>query len=81
MPKEAQSTATVRAYVEGDMDRRKISFIDDFAQAGERYRGLSMMHQDHLVDNIVDLLGKADLPIQKRMVENLTKADAELGSA
>jgi len=34
-----------------------------------------MMHQDHLVDNTVDSLGKADLPIQKRMVENLTKAD------
>jgi catalase len=79
MPKEAQPTATTRTHVEGEIDRRKISLTNDFAQAGERYRGLSMMHQDHLVDNIVDSLGKADMPIQKRMVENLTKADAELG--
>jgi len=61
------------------IESRKISLTNDFTQAGERYRGLSMMHQDHLVDNIVDSLGKADLPIQKRMVENLTKADSELG--
>jgi catalase len=32
-----------------------------------------------LVDNIIDSLGKADKPIQKRMVENLTKADPEFG--
>jgi len=31
------------------------------------------------VDNIVDSLGKTKKDIQKRMVENLTKADAELG--
>ena len=79
MPKEAQPTATTRAYVEGEMDRRKISLTNDFVQAGERYRGLSTMDQDHLVGNIIDSLGKADMPIQKRMIENLTKADAELG--
>ena len=79
MPKEAQPTAAARAYVEGEIDRRKISLKNDFAQAGERYRALSKMDQDHLVGNIVDSLGKADVPIQKRMVENLTKADVELG--
>ena len=78
-PKEAQPTATARAYVEGEIDRRKISLTNDFAQAGERYRALSNVDQDHLVGNIVDSLGKADLPIQKRMIENLTKADEELG--
>src|SRR3990172_2080145 len=79
MPKEAQPTSTVKAYVEGEMERRKISLTNDFAQAGERYRTLSKMDQDHLVGNIADSLGKADMPIQKRMIENLTKADAELG--
>ncbi len=78
-PKEAQPFAASRAYVEGEMDRRKISLKNDFAQAGERYRSLSETDQDHLVGNIVDSLGKADLPIQKRMLENLTNADAELG--
>ncbi len=79
MPKEAQPTPTVETHVEGEVDRRKISLTNDFVQAGERYRGLSKMDQDHLVDNIVDSLGKADVPIQKRMIENLTKADTELG--
>jgi catalase len=37
------------------------------------------MDQDHLVDNIIDSLGKADISIQKRMIGNLTKADEELG--
>jgi catalase len=78
-PKEAQPIATARAYVEGEIDRRKISLKNDFAQAGERYRALSKTDQDHLVGNIVDSLGKADMPIQKRMIETLTKADAELG--
>ena len=79
MPKEAKPIATVRTHVEGEIDRRKISLKNDFAQAGERYRSLSKIDQDHLVDNIVDSLGKADVPIEKRMIENLMKADAELG--
>jgi catalase len=61
------------------MLRQKISLTNDFEQAGERYRSLSKVDQDHLVDNIVDSLGKADKPIQQRMVENLTKSDPELG--
>jgi catalase len=79
MPKEAQPTATPRTFVEGEIDRRKISLTNDFAQAGERYRSLSKMDQDHLVDNIADSLDKAEVPIQKRMIENLTEADMELG--
>jgi catalase len=59
--------------------RRKISLTNDFEQAGERYRSLSKIDQDHMVDNIVDPLGHAEKPIQKRMVENLTKADPALG--
>jgi catalase len=35
--------------------------------------------QDHLVDNVVDSLGKADKSIQRCMIENLSKADPELG--
>ena len=61
------------------MVRQKISLTNDFEQAGERYRSLSKVDQDHLVDNIADSLGKADKPIQQRMVENLTEADPEFG--
>jgi catalase len=79
MPREAPATATTQAHLEGNIVRQKISLTNDFEQAGERYRSLSKVDQDHLVDNIVDSLGKADKPIQQRMVENLTKADPQLG--
>jgi catalase len=59
--------------------RQRISLTNDFKQAGERYRSLSKVDQDHLIDNIVDSLGKADKPIQQRMLENLAKADPEFG--
>jgi catalase len=80
MPREAPVYPTSQPRVEGDMARRKIKLTNDFEQAGERYRSLSKMDQEHLVDNIVDSLGKADKPIQQRMVENLAKADPELGN-
>ncbi|MCK9590933.1 MAG: catalase [Methanoregula sp.] len=67
-----------RPFVGGEV-RRKIALTNDFQQAGERYRSLSKKDQDHLVDNIVDPLSNATKEIQKRMVENLTKADADLG--
>jgi len=79
MPKEAPAYPNSQYHVEGDVVRRKISLTNDFEQAGELYRSFSKIEQEHLVDNIVDSLGKADKPIQQRMVDNLTKADAELG--
>lgn len=78
-PKEAPKTAEEVYHLEGDVMRRKISRTGDFEQAGQRYRSLGKIDQDHLVDNIVDSLKKANLPIQRRMVENLSKADHELG--
>jgi catalase len=63
----------------GGQVRQKIALTNDFQQAGERYRSLSKIDQDHLVDNIVDSLSHAEKEIQERMVGNLTEADAELG--
>lgn len=79
MPREAPITPTGRYRLEGDVVRQKISRTNDFEQAGQRYRSLSKNDQDHLVDNIVDDLRKADKPIQQRMVVNLGKADHEFG--
>jgi len=79
MPREAPATTTTQEYLEGNIVRYKISLTNDFKQAGERYRSLSKVDQDHLVDNIVDSLEKADKPIQQRMAANLAKADPELG--
>jgi catalase len=79
MPHEAPATGTTHEHLDADIVRQKISLTNDFKQAGERYRSLGKMDQDHLVDNIVDSLSHAENPIQKRMVENLTQADPEFG--
>ena len=79
MPHEAPATQTEDYNSKGKVMRQKISLTNDFQQAGERYRSLSKVDQEHLVDNIADSLGKADRPIQQRMVANLKKADPELG--
>jgi catalase len=71
---------TSRVYrVDGEVTRRKIDITNDFGQAGERFRSLSKMDQEHLVDNLVSDLMHIDKPIQQRVVDNLTKADPELG--
>jgi catalase len=79
MPCETLGIPISHAHLVGDAVRKKISLTNDFQQAGERYRSLSKVDQEHLVGNIVDSLGKANKQIQQRMVANLAKADAELG--
>jgi catalase len=79
MPRETPETTTEEQHIEGTITRKKISLTNDFEQAGQRYRSLGKIDQDHLVDNIVDSLGNANKSIQKLMVNNLTKADPEFG--
>jgi catalase len=79
MPCETPGTPTEDYTIKGKVTRQKISITNDFQQAGERYRSLGKVDQEHLIDNIADSLGKADGPIQKRMAANLQKADPELG--
>ena len=79
IPCEAPDTPTEDSNIKGKVVRQKISLTNDFQQAGERYRSLGKMDQDHLVDSIADSLGKANKPIQQRMVASLKKADPKLG--
>jgi len=65
--------------IEGEVTRQKIRLTNDFTQAGARYRSLSKMDQEHLVDNLIADLMNIDRPIQQRVVENLTNVDPELG--
>lgn len=76
---EAPAAPIADYHLEGSALRQKIHRTNDFEQAGHRYRSLSTTDRDHLVDNIVDDLGKADRPVQQRMVENLAHADPEFG--
>jgi catalase len=79
MPCEAPAGSEADYYLEGNVARQKISLTNDFEQAGEHYRSLNKNDQAHLVDNIVDSLGKANKTIQKRAIANFTKADLEFG--
>ncbi len=81
MPKEAPVGAYRVYRVEGEVTRRKISITNDFEQGGKRYRSLSKMDQEHLVDNLIADLMHIDKPIQQRVIENLTQADPELGGS
>jgi catalase len=80
MPREALSGPTSIYRVDGEITQRKIGLTNNFAQAGARFRSLDSIDQDHLIDNIVDSLEKADKPIQERMAANFTNADRELGT-
>jgi catalase len=80
MPKEASEEGKPWVnQIKGEVARRKISLTNDFAQAGERYHSLSKVDKEHLIDNLIADLIHIDKPIQKRVIDNLTKADPELG--
>jgi catalase len=81
MLKEASSGASRANRIEGEITRQKINLTSDFAQAGERYRSLSKMDQEHLMDNLIADLMHINKPIQQRIIENLTKADVKLGKS
>jgi catalase len=78
-PHEAGTMSSEDYSIKGKVVRQKIKLTNDFQQAGKRYRSLSKVDQEHLISNIADSLGKAEKPIQQRMVDNLANADPELG--
>ena len=64
------------------MTREKIYKTDDFTQAGERYRSMNQTEKEHLVGNLVADLSHVTKPeIQRRAIENLARADENLGAA
>jgi len=80
-PVESQVGTQSTFHVEGDAVRKKISKTNDFQQAGEKYLSLSKTDREHLIDNIVADLTPVQKKIQQRAIENLTKANSELGKS
>jgi catalase len=80
-PVEAPSGKPSTYRIEGDVVKKKISKTNDYQQAGEKYRSLSRIDQEHLVDNLVADLTPIDKQIKQRVIANLTKADPELGKS
>jgi catalase len=76
------SSGTQSVYsVEGEVIKKKISKTNDFQQAGEKYRSLSKIEREHLVDNLIADLTPIEKQIQQRVIANLTKANPELGKS
>lgn len=78
-PKLTHQPASKPICHSGEEERKLISKTDDYTQAGERYRCLSKMEQDHLINNIVADLLCVKKEIQNRVLNNFSKADKEFG--
>lgn len=65
--------------VEGRLTRSSLSYPDDFTQAGQYYQSLSLIQQNHLVDNLASDLANVSSEIQKIMLGYLHNTSAELG--
>ena len=66
-------------FTEGRLVRSELYKPDDFSQAGQRYRSLSPMAQNHLVDNLASALSVVNAATQCTVLDYLYMASEELG--
>ena len=66
-------------FVSGHVVRQPISRENDYGQAGDRYRAFSDWERDELIANLVGQLVPCSEDIQQRMIDHLTRCDAEYG--
>ena len=66
-------------FVQGNLVREKVERQDDFAQAGAQYRAFEDWERDELINNLVGGIAVCTGEIQDKMIEMLTKCDAEYG--
>lgn len=66
-------------YVEGKLQRNKISRENNFGQAGETYRRMKDWERNDLISNLVIALGDCREEIQSRMISMLTECDKDYG--
>lgn len=76
---DSQITSGNGRNVEGRLMRSGSSDPDNFSQAGQYYRSLSAVHQNHLVDNLASDLATVSLVIQGIVLGYLRSASADLG--
>lgn len=73
-----QVTSGEGRYVAGRLVRSDIPKADNFTQAGQFYRSLTGVQQDHLVQNLADDLSAASHEIQTIVLGYFFEADATL---
>jgi catalase len=74
----AQVTSGAGRQVAGELVRSDIQRPDDFSQAGQYYRALSPVEQEHLVDNLAADLGVVDGDTLPIVLGYLSQASTEL---
>lgn len=74
-----QVTSGDGRYVEGHLVRSGLPKQDDFAQAGQYYRALQPVQQEHLVANLAGDLTAASPDTRRIVLGYLHQASAELG--
>jgi catalase len=79
-PQEVRPTAPPHEpEVSGKVTRQEISRVNDYGQAGERYRTFDKWERDELISNLVSALAQCNPDIQQRMVWHLSQCDAKYG--
>ncbi|EFM10689.1 Catalase [Paenibacillus curdlanolyticus YK9] len=76
----SQETSGSGRFVEGRLVRSDISKPDNFSQAGQFYRSLTPVQQEHLVGNLAADLAAVSPGTQSTVVGYLSQASAELGT-
>ena len=66
-------------YVSGKVVRKEISRLNNYGQAGERYRTFEPWERDELISNLVTNLKQCNQDIQARMVWHFSQCDEEYG--
>ncbi|WP_282940286.1 catalase [Paenibacillus sp. RC67] len=66
-------------FVEGHLERSDIPKQDDFTQAGQYYRALAPLQQEHLIDNLAADLAGISSETRNIVLGYLHQASAELG--
>jgi catalase len=80
-PVQQDEYAYLQYPVSGMTETHKVRKGDDFSQAGEFYRSLSKVEQDHLIKNLANDIGQVrSQQIREMMVSHFYQADADYGT-
>jgi len=77
-----EADASYRGYepeVSGKVQRAPIDRINNYQQAGERYRTIEQWERDDLVLNLVGALSQCDQVVQEKMLYHIAQCDEEFG--
>jgi len=80
-PKADPKSKAPRTPIRGEVSQEPIKAKQDFAQAGERIRGISKIDREHLLQNLTGEFKKVkSRPVLERQIANFFQADADFGT-